>query len=174
MLERTMETHGVESSGMRAGSSLIEVLIAMGVLAVALPLVFAVLARAGMSCAAAQAETRCVVILPACMDEIKAAQHGIARFLPPSNRHSPFPAAAATLAFARDGHLLGNVAPEVYLAGVRQLANEPVRFLATLHTSPAPILPNMPAMLSLRISLEYPAAAPLAQRRHLDFHTCIP
>ena len=160
--------------GPGAGSSLIEVLIAMGVLALVLPLVFAVLARAAMSCAAAQAETRCASILPACMNEIEAAQHGTARFLPPLNRGVPFPAAGATLAFARDGRLLGGVAADACLGGVRSLASEPVRYLATFHTGAAPTRPNMPAMLSLRISLEYPAAAPLARRRHLDFHTSIP
>jgi len=148
--------------------------MAMGVLAVVLPLVFAVLARAGQSSAAAQAETRCVAILPVCMDEIEAALQGTARFLPPLTRGVPFPAPGACLAFARDGHALGCVPPESYRAGVRQLANEPSRYLASFHTEPACTRPNMPAMLDLRITLEYPAAAPLAKRQHLDFHTRIP
>ena len=164
------------SRGSLAGSSLIEVLIAMGVLAVVLPLVFAVLARAAQSCAAAQAETRSVSILPVCMNEIEAAQHGAARFLPPITRGTPIPAPGAciALAFARDGHPLGCVPPDAYLAGTRQLANEPIRYLASFHTEPAPKRPNMPVILTLRISLEYPAAAPLAMRQHLDFYTCIP
>jgi len=150
--------------------------MAMGVLAVVLPLVFAVLARSAQSRAAAQAETRCVAILPVCMDEIEAAQQGVARFLPPLPRGVAFPAPGAclALAFARDGHALGCVPPGAYLAGIRQLANEPSRYLASFHAEPSAARPNMPALLNLRITLEYPAAAPLAKRAHLDFHTRIP
>ena len=159
-----------------AGSSLVEVLMAMGVLAVVLPLVFAVLARAGQSSAEAQTETRCLAILPACMDEIEAAQQGTARFLPalPCGVPFPTPDTILALAFARDGRLLGCVAPAAYLVGIRRLADEPIRYLASLHTEPAPAQPNMPAMLHLRITLEYPPAAPMAKRRHLEFYTCIP
>ena len=158
------------------GSSLIEVLMAMGILAVVLPLIFAVLARASQSYAEAQAETRCLSILPACMNEIEAAQQGTTRYLPalPCGVLFPAPGTILALAFARDGRLLGCVAPAAYLAGTRRLADEPIRYLASLHTEPAPAQPNMPAMLHLRITLEYPPAAPMAKRRHLDFHTCIP
>ena len=174
-LEREMKTRRPER-GLRAGSSLIEVLIAMGVLAVVLPLVFAVLARAGQSCAASQAETRCVAILPFCMNEIEAAQQGNACFLPPLTRGVTIPATGAclALAFTKDGRAIGCVEPKTYRAGVHQLANEPIRFLASFHTEPAPTRPNIPAMLTLRITLEYPAAVPLEMRRHLDFFTCIP
>ncbi|MEI7956095.1 MAG: hypothetical protein WCJ66_13080 [Verrucomicrobiota bacterium] len=161
--------------GPLAGSSLIEVLMAMGVLAVVLPLVFAVLARASQSYAEAQAETRCMSILPACMDEIEAAQLGKARFLPALPWGVPFPApdTILALAFSRDGRLLGCVAPAAYLAGTHRLADESIRYLASLHTEPAPARPNMPAMLRLRITLEYPPAAPMAKRRHLGFYTSI-
>jgi len=159
-----------------AGSSLIEVVLAMSVLAVALPLVFAVLARCAQSCACAQAETRCAAIIPACLNEIEAAHQGTARFLPPLARGQPVPAPGATLAlaFAEDGHALGCVAPAAYRTGISRLADEPVRYLASLHSEPEPALPNMPPMLNLRVSLEYPSAAPLAKRQRLDFHTRIP
>lgn len=158
------------------GSSLIEVVIAMGVLAVALPLVFAVLASSGQSCARAQAETRCVWIIPACINEIEAAHQGTGRFLPPLPRGQPFPAPGTilALAFAEDGRALGCVAPDAYQTGVSRLANEPIRYLASFHSEPAPPRPNMPPLLNLRLTLEYPSAAPLAKRQHLDFHTRIP
>jgi len=159
-----------------AGSSLIEVVIAMSVLAVTLPLVFAVLARSGQSCVCAQAETRCASIIPACLNEIEAAHQGTARFLPPLTRGQPFPAPGTSLAlaFAEDGRTLGCVAPDAYLTGVSRLADEPVRYLASIHGEPAPARPNMPPLLNLRVTLEYPSAAPMAKRQHLDFHTSIP
>jgi hypothetical protein len=158
------------------GSSLIEVLLAMGVLAVALPLVGAVLVRAGQSAAAAQAETRCGWIVPACMKEIEAAYEGKARFLPKLPRNQPFPAAGEVLAlaFAGDGRALGRIDRETYHSGGRILADEPIRYLASIHAAPAASRSNITPMLGLRVTLEYPSAAPLAKRRKLDFHTCIP
>jgi len=168
-------------SGMKAArsaraASLIEALLAMGVLAVALPLVFAVLARSGQSAAAAQAETRCGWIIPACLDEIEAAREGNARFLPKLTRGQPFPAAdqVLALAFAGDGRTLGCVARKDYLTGIDRLAGEPVRYVVSIHAQPAPDQPNTHAMLNLRLTLECPSAAPLAKRRKLDFHTRIP
>jgi len=159
-----------------AGSSLVEVLIAMGVLAVALPLVFAVLARSGQSCAAAQAETRSTWIIPACLNEIEAAHHGTARFLPALTPGQPFPARGdiLALAFAQDGRAIGCVPPAAYRSGVSRLADVPIRYLASLHTEPVPSQLNLPPLLNLHLTLEYPAAAPLANRRRLDFHTRLP
>ena len=161
---------------MLVGSSLIEVLLAMGVLAVALPLVFAVLARSGQSAASAQAETRCVWIIPTCLDEIAAARDGTARFLPKLARGEPFPAAGEVLAlaFAADGRPLGCVARDAYLSGLSRLADDPIRYLVSMRAEPAVAQPKSQAMLGLHLTLEFPAAAPLKQRHLLKFHTRIP
>lgn len=158
------------------GASLIEALIAMGVLAVVLPLVFAVLARSGQSCASARAETRCAWIIPACMAEIEAAHRSAARFLPPLPPGQPIapPGGVLVLAFAGDGRALGRVARDAYLSGVSRLAGEPVRYLASLHSEPVPALPNMPPLMNLRVTLEFPSASPQAKRQCLDFHSRIP
>lgn len=158
------------------GTSLIEVLLAMGVLAVVLPLVFAVLARSGHSAAAAQAETRCVAIIPACLDEIEAAHAGAARFLPQLTRGQPFPATGdvLALAFAADGSALGRVEHNAYRTGLATLGDHPIRYFASLQAEAAPARPDTPALRHLRVTLEYPAAAPLAQRHKLDFHSRIP
>ena len=159
-----------------AGTSLIEVLLAMGVLAVALPLVAAVLARSGQGCAAAQAETRCGWILPACLDEIEAAHTGSARFLPDLTRGQSFPAPGdvLVLAFADDGRALGCVGRDAYLSGLGRLRGESVRYLASLRADPAATRPNMQPGRALRVTLEFPAAAPLAKRHHLEFFTRLP
>ncbi|MCX6877969.1 MAG: type II secretion system protein [Verrucomicrobia bacterium] len=159
-----------------AGFSLIEVILAMGVLAVALPLVFAVMARSGQSTAAAQAETRCAWIIPACLNEIEAAHAGNARFLPTLTRGQPFPAPGEVLAlaFAADGRALGLADPEAYHRGLKNLADEPIRYLASIRTQRSPAQPGGPPMLNLRLTLEYPSAAPVAKRQKLDFFTRLP
>ena len=158
------------------GASLIEVIIAMGVLSVALPLIFAVMARSGQSTASAQAETRCVWIIPACMTEIEAAHSGTSRFLPRLTRGQQFPAPGETLAlaFSEDGRALGLVEPQPYNKGIKNLAGETLRYIVSIHTEPTPVKPDATPMLSLRLTLEYPSAAPVVKRQKLDFFTRIP
>ena len=62
----------------------------MGVLAVAVPLVFAAIAKSGQSAAHARAETRCVWIIPACLNEIEAARDGKSKLIPPRLPGEPF------------------------------------------------------------------------------------
>jgi Tfp pilus assembly protein PilV len=159
-----------------SGSSLIEVILAMGTLAVALPLVAAVMARAGQSSAAAQAESRSAWIIPACMQEIEAAHVGKSRALPTLARREPFPAPGQflALAFAEDGRALGSVERDAYLTGTRGGGDKPVRYLVTIHCQAAAGPPGPSRMRDLRLTLEYPSAAPATKRRKLDFHTRIP
>ena len=49
------------------GSSLIETVIAMGTLAIAIPLVFGAIAESGKSSMSSEAETRSTWIIPTCM-----------------------------------------------------------------------------------------------------------
>jgi Tfp pilus assembly protein PilV len=161
-----------------SGASLIEVVIAMGVLAVSLPMLFGVFAKSGESAAAAKAETRCNWIIPECMREIEAAREGKARFLPKRDPGAPYPAAGETLAlaFSGDGRPLGKVPSRSYESGVKSLADEPVRYLVSIHSQLAENKdrPDAPPMLNLRLTLEYPAAVPVHKRRTLDFHSRIP
>ncbi|MEI6676666.1 MAG: hypothetical protein WCO57_15965 [Verrucomicrobiota bacterium] len=168
-----MNTPGTPPTSAR-GASLIEALLALGVLAVALPLVAAVMAHSAQSMAAAQAESRCTSIIPACIQEIDAAHEGKAQFLPRLTRGQPFPASGETLAlaFSDDGRALGSVTPEAYLTGTRALADEAVRYLASIRCEAA--APGTRAMRSLCLTLEYPSAAPATRRKKLDFHTRIP
>ncbi|MEI6655365.1 MAG: hypothetical protein WCP45_11395 [Verrucomicrobiota bacterium] len=168
-----MKTPGTAPTSAR-GASLIEALLALGVLAVALPLVSAVMARSAQSMAAAQAESRCTSIIPACLQEIDAAHEGKAQFLPKLTRGQPFPAAGETLAlaFTDDGRALGCVKPQAYLTGTRTLADAAVHYLASIRCEAA--TPGTCAMRHLCLTLEYPSAAPAAKRKKLDFHTRIP
>jgi len=161
---------------LRRGASLAEAMIAMGVLAVAIPLVFGVLAEAGKSGLAAQAETRSTWIVPACMEEIQASRDGNPRYFSPTTSGQAFPPAGEVwaLAFSPDGQPVGRLSPTLYATGVRELDGRPIRFIASLGSSITPVKPGTALMSRVDISLEYPAAAAAVKRRKLNFHTLIP
>ena len=160
----------------RRGASLIEVIIAIGVLAVSAPLVFAVIAKSSQNAANARAETRCSWIIPACLNEIEAARTGSSQFLPPRVAGEPFPSAGTLLAigFSEDGRPLGTVAQSAYDRGLKTLADEPLRYIVTIRAETAVVKAGSPPMLDLHLTLEHPAAAPAIKRRKIDFHSRLP
>lgn len=160
----------------RQGSSLIETVIAMGVLAVAIPLVFGALAESGKSGLSSEAETRSTWMVPACMDEIRASREGRPRYFSPTVAAQVFPPDddVWALAFSAEGKPIGKVGKAAYDKGVKELNGQAVRYIASL-SSVIGLTENEPAsMLRARISLEYPSASPAAKRQKLDFHTRIP
>jgi len=160
----------------RGGSTLLEAVIAAGVLAVAIPLVGGVLARAGQCAIAAQADTRSTWIIPACLDEIRASRTGCPRYLPPSTNGRVFPPGGEVwaLAFSAAGKPLGRVARAPYARGTREIAGVAVCYIVSLSSSPAPAEMAGPPLLPVHLSLEFPAAAPADHRRKLSFHTLMP
>ena len=75
------------------GVTLVESVIAVGVLAVAVPLVFGALAQAGKSGFSSQAETRSTWMIPACLDEIQASRAGRPQYFTATTSGQPFPPA---------------------------------------------------------------------------------
>lgn len=158
------------------GTSLVEAIVAIGVLAVAVPLVFATLAGSGESGLAAQAETRCSWIIPVCVAELQATRTDQARFLPATRAGEAFPPAGEVmaLAFALDGRPLGMLDKVSYEKGLREMAGEPVRFISSLSGRPVDDGGGGTPLLRVHITLEYPATAPATKRQKLDFHTRMP
>ncbi len=158
------------------GSTLIEAVIAIGVLAVAIPLVFGALAESGKSGMSSEAETRSTWVVPVCMDEIRASREGSPRYFTATSVGQAFPAAGEVwaLAFNSEGKPIGKLTKAVYDKGARELDGQVVRYIALL--SAAATTPQVGAtpMLRVRISLEYPAGSPAAKRQKLDFYTRIP
>lgn len=157
------------------GSSLIETVIAMGVLSVAIPLVFGALAESGKSGMSSEAETRSTWIVPACMEEILASREGKPQFFTATTVGQLFPPAGDVwaLAFSAEGKPIGKISKSVYDKGTKELNGQTVRYIATLSsatTTPAGATP----MLRARITLEYPSALPVAKRQKLEFYTRIP
>lgn len=158
------------------GSSLIETAIAMGVLAVAIPLVFGAIAESGKSNITSEAETRSNWIVPVCLEEIQASRDGISRYFTATQTGEAFPATGDVwaLAFSPEGKVVGKIEKFTYDNGARELSGKAIRFIATLTaTKPTATTPS-PVMLNVRVRLEYPAGTPATKRQKIDFYTRIP
>lgn len=158
------------------GSSLIETVIAMGVLAVAIPLVFGALAEGGKSGMASEADTRSTWIIPSCMEEILASREGRPQFFTKTavNEIFPPPGDVWALAFSPEGKPIGKITKAVYDKGTKLLDGKPVRYIATLSSATTPTPAGSTPMLRARITLEYPSTSSAKKRQKLDFYTRIP
>jgi hypothetical protein len=155
---------------------LIESLIALGVLAMAIPIVLAVMTEAGKSGFASQAETRSTWIVPACLGEIRASRDGSPQYFSPSSPGQVFPPPGElwAIAFSQEGQPIGKLPRELYSSGIRDINGQPVRYIASLASSKVPGSNESTRLLDVRISVEYPATSPEAKRRKLDFLTRMP
>lgn len=160
------------------GSSLIEVVIAVGVMAVAVPLVFGALAESGKSNFSAEAETRSTWIIPACMEEIRASREGRPQFFTATVIGQSFPPVADiwALAFSPEGKAIGKISKSQFEKGIKELDGQRVLYLASLTAAPQPVGKEVgnPKMLEVRVTLEYPSGSPLIRRQKIDFFTRIP
>lgn len=158
------------------GVSLVETVIAIGVLAVAIPLVFGALAEGGMSVAASEAETRSTWIIPACMEEIRASREGKPQYFTSTTQAQTFPPGGDVwaLAFSRDGKPVGKLSKTHYDTGAKDLNGKPIRYIATLSSTTDIVKIGTSPMLKVRITIEYPSAARAAKREKFDFYTRIP
>jgi hypothetical protein len=170
-----MNSSSVIAKGSR-GSTLIEAVIAAGVLAVAIPLVFGALAESAKSGMSAAAETRSPWIISACMAEIHASRDGHPQFFTPTAIHQTFPPDddVWALAFSAEGLPIGNVQLNDYQKGTGSLNGHPVRYIANLTSTEADTHQGATPMLSTHIVIEYPAISPVSKRQKIDFYTRIP
>lgn len=158
------------------GFSLIEVVIAVGVMAVAVPLVFGALAESGKSGMSSEAETRSTWMVPLCMDEIRASREGRSEYFTTTTTGQTFPSAGDVwvLAFAQDGKPVGKISKALYDKGTTELNGVKVYYLTSLSAAASSAPTGSTTMLRAKITMEYPAGAPAAKRQKLDFFTRIP
>jgi Tfp pilus assembly protein PilV len=163
-------------NGFLTGATLIEAVIAVGVLAVAVPLVLGTIAEGGKSGMAAEAETRSTWMITACVSEINASRAGQSRHFPATITGQTFPPAGDVwaLAFSPEGKLVGKLSKSQHDKGARELDGKSVRFIAVLSAAPQASISGVVPMLETRVSIQYPAAAPAVKRGKLDYHTLIP
>jgi type II secretory pathway pseudopilin PulG len=158
------------------GSSLVEVVVSIGVLAVAVPLIFGSIVESGNAGQYSAAETRAPWMVGTCMEEIRASRAGKARYFDNTGMDQPFPPTGEiwALGFAESGSIIGKLSRQEYESGLRKFEDSDIRYIASIRSSTKP--PDIPegSPLSIHISVEFPAAAPAAKRRTLDFHTLLP
>ena len=157
----------------RSGSTLVESSIAMGLLALAVPLVFGSMAEAGKSGASAEAETRSAWIIPACLQEIENSRAGKPQFLTATETGQTFPPQNEiwALAFSNEGSIVDKITIAQYESGIKKIKGKSISHLAKINATKPD---KNDGMLDLCITLEYPTTAPAGKRRTLDFHSRIP
>ncbi len=155
---------------------MVEAVIAIGVLAVAIPSVFAAFGVSGKSGMGSQAETRGAWIIPACMEEIHASRQGRSRYFEATVAGQNFPSGSGVwaLAFAGEGALLGRLNPSQYAGGLKEIDGRPVGYIVSMESGAADRDSGMFPLLELRLTLEHPAAASAAHRHKVHFHSRIP
>lgn len=158
------------------GATLVEAVIAVGVLSVSIPLVFASLAESGNSGLSSEAETRSSWMIPVCMDEIRASRDGRPEYFSPTSVGETFPPVGEVwaLGFSPEGAPVGKLSQSLYDKGAKEVDGKNIRYIALMSAEAPGATPGDTEMQKVRISIEYPAAAPLEKRNKIDFHTRIP
>ena len=157
------------------GFSLLETVIALGVLAVSVPLVFLALEKGGRSGMASATDNRGGRMVEVCLEEIRASRESRARWFPDTRAGSLIPPDGGfwALAFSNEGQVVGTVSAEQWAAGLVQLDGKPVRYLARINSLPH-LADGVPEMQNVRVTVADPAAAPLGKREKSQFHTLVP
>lgn len=160
----------------KKGASLIEAVIAVGVLAVAVPLVFGTMAGTGETGISSQAETRSSWIVPACVDELQLAMKNQSELLGELKPGVKFPAGGVlALGFTSEGRAVEKIGSNDYSRGVRKVSLDPVRYIASMSGElPEEGREGLQQNLRVKIVMEYPASAPLAKRQKLEFYMTLP
>jgi type II secretory pathway pseudopilin PulG len=158
------------------GFSLIETIVSVGVLALAIPLVLGALVESGDSSNSAAAETRAGWIVPACLNELKAAAEGKSLLIPPIPYGERFPAAGQVygIAFSAAGQSLGPIDKPTYESGLREINGQDVRYITKIEGEVLAAKPGSAPMRSVLVTIEYPAVAPAGKRTKLEFNTKTP
>lgn len=159
-----------------AGVSLVETMVAVGVLAVVVPLSLAAMLKAGEVGRSARAETRAPAIAEQCRAEVEAAMRGRSAHFPQLAAGEPFPPEGQVMALAvgRDGAVLGSLPRAAYDRGIERLEGKDVSYLAVVSGVRSDSeWAGEPAVV-LTVSVEHPAALKRLQRSKLGFHTRLP
>jgi hypothetical protein len=180
---QSMKTIG-PAPGRKCGASLVEVLLAVGVLAVAMPLVWGAIAESGRSGVDAVCDARSGTILTECFSAIARARAESPGWFEPSPPGHSFPPQGDVwaLAFGEDGRVVGRVTKSQYDSGLRRLHGAKVRIIAAVSAekdmgliSPNGSAPGTPPAVPLRltVTVEHPAVAPLPSRVVTEFYSLL-
>lgn len=130
---------------------LLETVLAVAVMAVIVPVAMMAMGEACKGEQEVRAETLGLWAVPACLDEWKAIGKPRA------------------LALAGDGTVLGPLSELKYGMGLSEVEGRRVAYLCGIEEAVAVV--DERGLRKIRLSLEYPAVAPVADRRRIEFHT---
>lgn len=161
--------------GLLRGVSLVETMVAIGVLAVVGPLAVAALLKSSEGGSTARAETRSAAIVESCLSELKAARDTNSEFLPKLQPGENFGTdAMLCLAFSGDGTLLGSINEGTYTKGSGKVDSKDAVYLAVLEGELKGQRPGYPPLLTVHIKIEHPAIVPKEKRTRMEFYTQLP
>lgn len=149
-----------------SGVSLIEAVIAIGVLAVAIPLAFAAIVKAGEVGGNARAETRAPLIAEFVRTELELARRGESEVFERVEPDQPM--AVKALGFAPDGNYLGTLEGADYSGGRRKLDDKEIGFIVAVSGEPED------RGLLVTVKVEHPAVRSSTDRSAVAFHTLLP
>lgn len=151
------------------GSSLIEMVLALGVLAVALPLGLGAIRQAGDGLRLAREDGQSVAMVHEVLEELKRAREGRPCMLGDIGKNADFPSSGHVLGLAFDGHgrMLRKIGNEEYRDGSPAKAEPRVTHFAIIEGRA-----NGARRLSdIEILIEFPASAKQGTRQSLAYHT---
>ena len=149
-----------------SGFSLVEAVVALGVLAVAVPLGMAALAGAVASDGVARADAVAPGIVATCLEELRAAKQGGGRWLPAVETGELLAGKSWRLGFSSAGEVIGYVEPETDQTGCR---DGRMAYLAKMEWIGAD-----EAAGKVRVTVGFPVAARAEVRKKVEFVTRMP
>lgn len=158
-----------------SGISLVETIVSVGVLAVVIPLALAAMLKASGTGASARAETRATAIADFCMMELRAARKENSEYFSPVKAGEDFGSAGnfMGLGFSRDGAVIGKLTQAQYDEGLTKLGDDRVFFLARI-SGELDTMTREVDLVTVTVSVEYPAVKSAAKRSQVNFHTKLP
>ena len=156
----------MKGSGIRlrrgSGSTLIEAVLAIAMLAAVLPLIGLAMVKANAGAAASEVESLSLWMLPSHLQEFRESIDG----------HGDGGSALRVWAHGAGGECLGELQESEYKEGVEEVNGKAVRCLVVVRAVGTSANGGAP-LLRVRLSVEQPASWSSDRRKHLDFYTCI-
>jgi hypothetical protein len=146
----------------QGGFSLLEVVVSLGVLAVAIPLALAGIAGSANADLASRADSLAGSMVAVCLKEWSEAK-GAKEEIGGDESGEVW-----SMGFAATGESCGTVEAKDYRSGCRKAG---VIYLVRVEETPAE---DVSPAREVRVSVEFPAAAPEAKRQRLEFFTRLP
>jgi len=152
------------------GFSLMEVVIAVGVLAVAIPVIMAMMVSGLRSSRVATDETQAALIARSVMQEIRSARQGTGGLVEGTLAWPEFPGGGDRLVFSVDagGRLLERMEDGAYATGVRE---PDVQYLVSAAGTPHRLEggADLEVLSKVVVSVETPPGARAEDRRKFEF-----